>query len=116
MSSQRSLPTPLVLMLLPTYLVLELVSASVPSSQHFQTTQEAFTEANMSATAGVSPRVPSLTALTGTRSQAFRTKGEKGQWARGATSRPLLGSELHDLSPILDPIIAPLGTKVRDGH
>lgn len=116
MSSQRSLPTPLVLMLRPTYLVLELVSARVPSSQHFQTTHEAFTEAKTSATPGVSPRVPSLTALTGTRSQAFRTKGEKGQWARGATPRPLLGSELHNLSSHPSPYFPSPGMKVRDGH
>lgn len=79
MSSQRSQSTPLVLMLLPTYLVLESVSSSVPSSWHFQTTHEAFIEAKMSDTAGVSPSVPSLTALTGTRSQASRTEGEKGR-------------------------------------
>lgn len=69
----------------------------------------------MSATAGVSPRVPSLTALTGTRSQAFRTKGEKGQWARGATPRPLLGSKLHNLSSHPRPYFPFLGLRSEMG-
>ena len=115
MSSWRSQSTFLVLILLPKYLVLQSVNSSVPSSRHFQTTHEAFIEAKMSDAAGVSHTIPSLMALTGTRSQASRTEGEKCQWVRRIIPRPWLWSEQQNLCSHPNALAPPLESRSEVG-